>query len=64
MKEHLSCFSGKAGFTFSFDNGKVVDYQDHYNNLGHMLFSLYFDFETTAGNVGFFMQRCMQWAIL
>ena len=23
MKEHLSCCSGKAGFTFSFDNGKV-----------------------------------------
>ena len=57
MKEHLSCFSGKAGFTFSFDNGKVVDYQDHYNNLGHMPFSLYFDFETTAGNVGFFYAK-------
>ena len=53
MKEHLSCCAGKAGFTFSFDNEKVIDYQDHYNNLGDMPFSLYFDFETTTGNVDF-----------
>ena len=59
MKEHLSCCSGKAGFTFSFDNGKVIDYQDHYNNLGNMPLSEYFDFEIATGNVFFFMQRCM-----
>ena len=54
MKEHLSCYSGKAVFTFSFDNGKAIDYQDHYNNLGDMPFSIYFDFETTTGHVAFF----------
>ena len=27
------CCSGKAGFTFSFNNGKVIDYQDHYKML-------------------------------
>ena len=54
MKEHLSCCSGKAGFTSSFDNGKVIDYQDHCNNLGDMPFSMYIDFETTTGNVVFF----------
>ena len=54
MKEHLACCSGKAGFTFSFDNGKVIDYQDHYSNLGDMPFSVYWDFETTTGNVVFF----------
>ena len=59
MKERLACCSGKAGFTFSFDNGKVIDYQDHYSNLGDMPFSVYFDFETTTGNVVFLMQRCM-----
>ena len=53
MKEHLSCCSGKAGFTFSFDNGKVIDYQDLFSNLGELLFAIYFDFETTA-NVVFF----------
>ena len=51
MKKHLACCSGKAGFTFSFDNGKIVDYQDHYRNLP---FSIYYDFETTTGSVVFF----------
>ena len=54
MKEHLSCCSGKAGFTFSFDNGKVIDHQDHFSNLGDLPFAIYFDFERTAGNVVFF----------
>ena len=53
MKERLACCSGKAGFTFSFDNGKVIGYQYHYSNLGDMPFSVYFDFETTTGNVVF-----------
>ena len=54
MKEHLSCCSGKAGFTFSFDNGKAIDHQDHFSNLGDLPFAIYFDFERTAGNVVFF----------
>ena len=33
MEKNLSCCAGKAGFTFSFDNGKIIDYQDHYKNL-------------------------------
>ena len=54
MKKHLSCCAGKAGFTFSFDNGKIIDYQDNYKNLGDVPFSIYFDFETTTGSVVFF----------
>ena len=54
MKEHLSCCSSKVGFTFSFDNGKVIDYQDHFSNLGDLPFAIYFDFETTTGSVVFF----------
>ena len=54
MKKHLSICSGKAGFTFSFDNGKIVDYQDHYRSLGDLPFSIYHDFETTTGSVVFF----------
>ena len=54
MQKHLSCCSGKAGFTFSFDNGKVIDYQDHFSSLRDVPFSLYYDFETTAGNTVFF----------
>ena len=54
MKKHLSCSAGKAGFTLSFDNGKIIDYQDNYKNLGDVPFSIYFDFETTTGSVVFF----------
>ena len=56
MQKHLSVCAGKAGFTFSFDNGKIIDYQDHYKNLGDVPFSVYYDFETTIGSVFFF--RC------
>ena len=54
MKKHLSCCAGKAGFVYSFDNSKIIDYQDHYKNLGDVPFSIYFDFETTTGSVVFF----------
>ena len=54
MKKHLACCSGKAGFTFSFDNRKIIGYQDHYKNLGDVPFSVYYDFETTTGSVVFF----------
>ena len=54
MQKYLSCCAGKAGFTFSFDNGKIIDYQDNYKHLGDVPFSIYFDFETTMGSVVFF----------
>ena len=54
MQKHMSCCAGKAGFTFSFDNGKIIDYQDNYKHLGDVPFSIYFDFETTTGSVVFF----------
>ena len=50
----MSCCAGKAGFIFSFDNGKIIDYQDHYKNLGDVPFNVYYDFETTTGSVVFF----------
>ena len=54
MQKHLSCCAGKAGFTFLFDNEKIIDYQDHFKNLGDFPFAVYYDFETTTGNVVFF----------
>ena len=59
MEKHLSCCAGKAGFTFSFDNVKILDYQDHYKNIGDLPFSLYYNFETTTGSVVFLMQKCI-----
>ena len=57
MKKHLSRCSGKAEFTFSFDNGKIIDYQDHYKNLGDVPFGIYYDFETATGSIVFFDAR-------
>ena len=54
MQKHVSSCAGKASFTSTFDNGKVIDYQDHYKNLGDVPFSIYYDFETTTGSVVFF----------
>ena len=54
LQKHISCCSGQAGFTYSFDNGKIIDYQDHYTNLGDVPFSIYYDFETTTGSAVFF----------
>ena len=54
MQKHLSRCAGKTGFTFSFDNVKIIDYQDHYKNLGDLPFDVYYDFETTAGSAVFF----------
>ena len=54
MQKHLSCCAGKVGFTFSLDNGKIIDYQDHYKKLSDLPFAVYNDFETTTGSVFFF----------
>ena len=54
MEKHLSCCAGQAGFTFSFDNEKIIDYQDHFKNSGDLPFTIYYDFVTTTGRVVFF----------
>ena len=59
LQKHISCCSGKAGFEFSFDNGKLIDYQDHYSNLGDIPFSVYYNFETTTGSMFFCLFVCL-----
>lgn len=54
MNEHLSACTNKAGFTYSFDNGKIIDYQDNFKFMGDVPFSICFDFETTMRSVVFF----------
>ena len=58
MQEHILCCTGQAGFNFLFDNGKVINYQDNFNKIGDLPFSIYYDFETTTGSVVFLMQKC------
>ena len=54
MKKHISCCSGQAGFNFSFNNGRVIDYQDNFKKIGDLPFTIYYDFETNTGSVVFF----------
>ena len=51
--------TAKAGVTYSFDNAKIIDYQDNYKYMGDVPFTVYFDFETTPRSVVFLMQKCM-----
>ena len=54
MQEHALCCPGQAGFNYSFDNGKIINYQDNFNKIGDLPFSIYYDFETTIGSTVFF----------
>ena len=54
MKEHISCCTGQTGFNFSFDNGKIIDFQDNFKKIGDLPFAVYYDFETTIGSMVFF----------
>ena len=64
MKEHISICAGQSGFNFSFDNGKIINYQDNFKKMGDLPFAVYYDFETTTGSVVFLMQRCLWSAIV
>ena len=59
LQKHISCCSGKVGFEFSFDNGKLIDYQDHYSNLGDVPFSVYYEFETFFDEKMYVVSYCM-----
>ena len=54
MQEHTSCCAGQAGFSYSFDNDKIINYQDNFNKIGDLPFAIYYDFETTTGSTVFF----------
>ena len=41
MNHHLSVCAAKAGVTYSFDNGKIIDYQDNYKFMMDIPFSVY-----------------------
>ena len=57
MKKHLSICGARQGITYSFDNSQILNYQDHFKYQVDLLFSVYFDFETTMGNAVFFNPR-------
>ena len=54
MQEHILCCVGQFGFNYSLDNGQIINYQDNFNKIGDLPFSIYYDFETTTGSARFF----------
>ena len=53
MQKHLSGCTAKEGIAYSFDNAKIIDYQDNFKYMGDVPFCVYFDFETTTGDAVF-----------
>ena len=49
MEKHVKCCAGQAGYSLVFDQS-VVNYQDNFNKIGDVPFSIYYDFETTTGS--------------
>ena len=58
MQKHILCCAGQAGFSFSFDNRKIINYQDNFNKIGDLPFSVYYNFETTTGSAVFLTRKC------
>ena len=51
--KHKVC-AAKEGITYSFDNENITSFQDSYRYQGNLPFTVYFDFETTTGDLIFF----------
>ena len=54
MKNHIQACTAKEGITYCFNNGEIISFQDNFKCLGDVPFTVYFDFETTTGDTGFF----------
>ena len=54
MKKHTKVCRANEGITPCFDNGKIISFQDNFEYLGDVPFTVYFDFEATTGDTGFF----------
>ena len=49
MGTHVKCCASQAGYSLVFDQS-VVNYQENFNKIGDLPFSVYYDFETTTGS--------------
>ena len=59
MQKHIYCSAGQVSFTFSFDNGKIIDYQDHYSSLGDVPFSVTMTLKPRQAALSFLTLRCI-----
>ena len=54
MKKNTRICAAEEGVTYTFDNGDINSFQDNFRYMGDVPLTVYFDFETTTGNVVFF----------
>lgn len=47
MQKHTKICTAKEGIVYTFENGKMISFQDNFKYLGDVPFTVYFDFETT-----------------
>ena len=53
MEKHNKVCAAKEGIIYTFDNRKLISFQDNFKFLGYVPFTVYFDFETTTDDVVF-----------
>ena len=53
MKKHTKVCAAKEGTVYTFENRKIIYFQDNSKFLGDVPFTVYFDFETTTGDIVF-----------
>ena len=53
MKKHTNICATKEEIVYTFENGKIISFQDNFKYLGDVPFTVYFDFETTTGDIVF-----------
>ena len=53
MIKHTNVCAAKERIIYSFENGKIISFQDDFKYLGDVPFMVYFDFETTTGDAVF-----------
>ena len=53
MAKHNTVCAAKERIIYTFDNRKIISFQDNFKVLADVPFTVYFDFETTTGNTLF-----------
>ena len=53
MQKHTKICVAKEEIVYTFENGKIISFQDNFRHLGDVPFTVYFDFETTTRDVVF-----------
>ena len=48
--KHRKRWTSREGIVYSFENDKIISFQDNFRQMGDVPFTFYFHFETTTGN--------------